>query len=61
MSADARIEFELSRPASQAELRPKPKSVERDKVPHGSKDQEIENIKRLLANISQRVDALKSK
>lgn len=29
--------------------------------PVRSKDQEIENLKRLLANISQRLDALKSR
>jgi hypothetical protein len=28
-------------------------------ISHGSRDQEIENIKRLLANISQRIDKLK--
>jgi hypothetical protein len=30
-------------------------------IPHGSKDQEIENLKRLLASVSQRLDALKSR
>lgn len=32
-----------------------------DTIRHGSKDQEIENIKRLLAHLSQRVDALKTR
>lgn len=37
-----------------------PSNVEsRDKLLHGSKDQEIENLKRLLANVSQRLDKLK--
>lgn len=36
-----------------------PKEKERGTLPHGSKDQEIENIKRLLANISQRIDKLR--
>lgn len=35
------------------------KSEVRVNISHGSRDQEIENIKRLLANISQRLDALK--
>lgn len=40
---------------------PAPKPPERDTVSHGSKDQEIENLKRLLANVSQRLDALKKR
>lgn len=30
-------------------------------IPHGSKDQEIENLKRLLASVSQRLDSLKTR
>lgn len=37
------------------------KSAPGVKVQHGSKDQEIENLKRLLASVSQRLDALKSR
>lgn len=40
---------------------PQPKGSEGSKLPHGSKDQEIENLKRLLANVSQRLDALKTR
>lgn len=38
---------------------PTPKAPERGKVPHGSKDHEIENLKRLLADVSKRLDKLK--
>lgn len=38
---------------------PQPKAPERDKVSHGSKDHEIENLKRLLADVSKRLDKLK--
>lgn len=37
----------------------KPKAPERDKVSRGPREQEIENIKRLLASVSQRIDKLK--
>ena len=40
---------------------PKPKASENARLPHGSKDQEIENLKRLLASVSQRLDALKNR
>lgn len=40
--------------------RTQPKPAERDIVTHG-KDQEIENLKRLLANVSQRLDQLKTR
>lgn len=50
--SELRLEFKLQE---------KPKTFEGDKVPHGSKDQEIENLKRLLANVSQRLDALKTR
>jgi hypothetical protein len=40
---------------------PQPKPAERGSIPHGSQDQEIENLKRLLANVSQRLDALKTR
>jgi hypothetical protein len=40
---------------------PPPKPVQSGTIPHGSKDQEIENLKRLLASVSQRLDALKSR
>lgn len=40
---------------------PQSKAQRRATIPHGSKEQEIENLKRLLANVSQRLDALKSK
>lgn len=36
-----------------------PKAPERGTVPHGSKDHEIENLKRLLADVSKRLDKLK--
>lgn len=42
-------------------LRAQSKPVQSGSIPHGSKDQEIENLKRLLANVSQRLDALKSR
>lgn len=38
---------------------PQPKSDGSAKVSHGSKDHEIENLKRLLAEVSQRLDKLK--
>lgn len=40
---------------------PQSKVPERDKISHRSKDQEIENLKRLLAHVSQRLDALKTR
>lgn len=40
---------------------PPPKEQSRVTIPRGSKDQEIENLKRLLANISQRLDGLKQR
>lgn len=40
---------------------PKRKAERGDNIPHGSKEQEIENLKRLLANVSQRLDALKTR
>ena len=42
-------------------LRAQSKPVQSGTIPHGSKDQEIENLKRLLASVSQRLDALKSR
>jgi hypothetical protein len=38
---------------------PQPKAPERGKVLPGSKDHEIENLKRLLADVSKRLDKLK--
>lgn len=38
---------------------PQPKGSEGSKLPHGSKDHEIENLKRLLADVSKRLDKLK--
>lgn len=41
---------------------PQPKPLlNSNTFPIRSKDQEIENLKRLLANISQRLDALKTR
>lgn len=40
---------------------PQPKPVSSGNIPPRSNDQEIENLKRLLANISQRLDALKTR
>ena len=40
-------------------LPPQPKAPERGKVPQGSKVHEIENLKRLLADVSKRLDKLK--
>lgn len=36
-----------------------PKAPDSGKVSHGSKDHEIENLKRLLADVSKRLDKLK--
>lgn len=38
-----------------------PKGQADGSIPHGVNDQEIENLKRLLASVSQRLDALKSR
>jgi hypothetical protein len=52
-------ECEGMKPQDAPPSKPKP---ERDvNIPHGSKDQEIENLKRLLAHVSQRLDALKTR
>jgi len=53
----------MSTTSQQVERKPpaQPKEKERATIPHGSKDQEIENLKRLLANVSQRLDALKTR
>jgi hypothetical protein len=40
---------------------PQPKPTVSVNIPPRSKEQEIENLKRLLANVSQRLDALKTR